>query len=94
MLLICSRLIYSACIRDLVMAMAERANARVDLMDTRCDGIEDNIAALKQRMLQKEKEFEDLQLEKQIENLRRELAEAKTGTIVFVFVHVTVCLHA
>ncbi len=66
----------------LVLAQAEKANQRIDLMDVRCDGIEDNVSNLKEHMLRKEKEFEDLQLEKQIENLRRELAEAKTGMIL------------
>ncbi len=62
-----------------VMAMAERANQRIDLMDQRVDGMEDTVRDLREHVLRKEKELEDMQLEKQIETLRRELEEAKTG---------------
>ena len=61
------------------MAQAEKANQRIDLMDTRCDQIEDTITNLRDHVLKKEKELEDMQLERQIETLRRELADAKTG---------------
>ncbi len=61
------------------MAMAERANQRIDLMDQRVDGMEDTVRDLREHVLRKEKELEDMQLEKQIETLRRELEEAKTG---------------
>ncbi len=63
----------------LVMEMAKKANDRIDLMDVRCDKMEDSVKDLRDHVLKKEKELEDMQLEKQIENLRRELAEAKTG---------------
>lgn len=62
-----------------IMAMAEKANERLDVMDERCDGIEDDLREFKEYVLRKEQEMEDLQLEKQIEQLRRELEEAKQG---------------
>jgi centrosome and spindle pole-associated protein 1 len=62
-----------------IMAMAEKANERLDSMDERCDGIEDDTRDLREHVLRKEKEMEDLQLEKQIEQLRRDLEEAKKG---------------
>ena len=62
-----------------VLAQTEKAAQRIDLMDQRCDAIEDNVTSMKEHMLRKEKEFEDMQLEKQLEQLRRELAEAKSG---------------
>ena len=52
-------------------------------MDARCDSIEDGVTSLKDHVLKKEKEFEDMQLEKQLDQLRRELAEAKTGWHTF-----------
>jgi len=51
-------------------------------MDERCDAIEDDTRDLREYVLRKEKEMEDLQLEKQIEQLRRELEEAKTGVFL------------
>jgi len=65
-----------------IMAMAEKANERLDAMDERCDAIEDDTRDLREYVLRKEKEMEDLQLEKQIEQLRRELEEAKTGVFL------------
>ena len=65
-----------------IMAMAEKANERLDAMDERCDSIEDDTRDLREYVLRKEKEMEDLQLEKQIEQLRRELEEAKTGVFL------------
>lgn len=62
-----------------IMAMAEKANQRIDAMDERVDAMEDDVRDLREYVLRKEKELEDLQLEKQIENLRRELEEAKAG---------------
>ncbi len=62
--------------------MAKKANARIDLMDTRCDRMEDEAAELKKFVHRFVKELEDQQLEKQIEQLRRELQEAKTGLSV------------
>lgn len=64
------------------MAMAERANERIDLMDVRCDKMEDEHEELKRTVFRFQKEMEDMQLEKQIETLRRELEEAKTGTVM------------
>jgi centrosome and spindle pole-associated protein 1 len=65
-----------------IMAMAEKANERLDAMDERCDSIEDDCQDLRAYVLRKEKEMEDLQLEKQIDQLRRELEEAKTGVFL------------
>eukprot|EP00730_Choanoeca_flexa_P016536 TRINITY_DN7839_c0_g1_i3.p1 TRINITY_DN7839_c0_g1~~TRINITY_DN7839_c0_g1_i3.p1 ORF type:complete len:675 (+),score=205.44 TRINITY_DN7839_c0_g1_i3:172-2196(+) len=60
----------------------EALSDRIDLMDERCDKIEDNHEELRKSVLRWQKEMEDLQLEKQIENLRRELEEAKTGVFM------------
>lgn len=65
-----------------IMAMAEKANQRIDLMDERVDGMEDDVRNLREYVEKKQQELEDLQLEKQIENLRRELEEAKTGVFM------------
>eukprot|EP00039_Didymoeca_costata_P008895 m.118268 g.118268 ORF g.118268 m.118268 type:complete len:694 (-) comp14276_c0_seq2:1573-3654(-) len=65
-----------------IMAMVTKANERLDLMDERADAIEDDVKDLREYVLRKEKEMEDLQLEKQIENLRRELEEAKSGVFL------------
>jgi hypothetical protein len=63
------------------MKMAKKANERIDLMDVRCDKMEDEAAELKKFVHRFAKEMEDQQLQKQIENLRRELQEAKTGAL-------------
>lgn len=65
-----------------IMAMAEKANQRIDAMDERVDAMEDDVRDLREYVLRKEKELEDLQLEKQIEILRRELEEAKSGVFM------------
>ena len=67
-----------------IMEMVRKANERIDLMDERCDKMEDEHNDLKEAVLRWQKEMEDLQLEKQIENLRRELEEAKTGVFLKV----------
>ena len=67
------------------MAQAEKANQRIDLMDVRCDGIEDRVSDLKDHILRKDKEFEDMQLEAQINQLKRDLADAKTGLNITSF---------
>jgi hypothetical protein len=54
-------------------------NHRLDLRDARCDKMEDSHEELKKNVLNWQKAMEDLQLERQIEQLRRELEEAKTG---------------
>ena len=59
------------------MEMAKKANDRLDLMDSRCDKMEDDIKDLREYVLRKEKEMEEMQLEQQIEQIRQELAEAK-----------------
>mmetsp|Transcript_13507 Transcript_13507/g.34668 ORF Transcript_13507/g.34668 Transcript_13507/m.34668 type:complete len:694 (-) Transcript_13507:52-2133(-) len=65
-----------------IMAMAEKANERIDAMDERVDTIEDDIRGLREYVQKKQQELEDMQLEKQIESLRRELEEAKTGVFM------------
>lgn len=65
-----------------IMEMVRKANERIDLMDERCDKIEDGHNDLKESVMKWQKEMEDLQLERQIENLRRELQEAKTGVFL------------
>eukprot|EP00035_Acanthoeca_spectabilis_P022807 m.445863 g.445863 ORF g.445863 m.445863 type:complete len:693 (-) comp19288_c0_seq1:2006-4084(-) len=65
-----------------IMAMAEKANQRIDAMDERVDTIEDDIRNLREYVQKKQQELEDMQLEKQIEALRRELEEAKTGVFM------------
>eukprot|EP00055_Hartaetosiga_balthica_P009760 m.39754 g.39754 ORF g.39754 m.39754 type:complete len:696 (+) comp6884_c1_seq1:207-2294(+) len=67
---------------DEIRQLIEHTNARVDLMDERCDKLEDDQQAFRQEFLRWQKDMEDLQLEKQIEQLRRELDEAKTGVFV------------
>jgi predicted nucleic acid-binding Zn-ribbon protein len=67
---------------DAIMAALEECNKRVDLMDARCDKMDDAHQELKSSVLRWQKEMEDLQLERQIENLRRELEEAKTGVFL------------
>lgn len=67
---------------DAIIAMVEKANERIDNMDKRADGIEDSLNDLREHVLRKEKEMEDLQLEKQIEQIRRELEEAKKGVLL------------
>lgn len=64
-----------------IMAMARKANERIDLMDVRCDRMEDEASELKKFVHRFVKELEDQQLEKQIESLRRELQEAKSGVL-------------
>lgn len=46
------------------------------------DTIEDDIRNLREYVQKKQQELEDMQLEKQIEALRRELEEAKTGVFM------------
>eukprot|EP00051_Salpingoeca_urceolata_P015737 m.205528 g.205528 ORF g.205528 m.205528 type:complete len:691 (+) comp18488_c0_seq2:247-2319(+) len=60
---------------DEIAAMA----GRLDLLDDRCDHMEDEARDLKEFVMKFQQEMEDMQLEKQIEGLRRELEEAKTG---------------
>lgn len=67
---------------DAIIAMVEKANERIDNMDKRADAIEDDVHDLREHVLRKEKEMEDLQLEKQIEQIRRELEEAKKGVLL------------
>ncbi len=64
---------------DAVMAMAKKANERIDLMDVRCDKMEDDVSELRKFVKNFAKELEDQQLQNQIDNLRRELQEAKAG---------------
>ena len=65
-----------------IMDMVNKANQRIDAMDERCDHMEDEHRSLKESVVRWQKEMEDLQLEKQIEILRRELEEAKTGVFL------------
>ncbi|EDQ90585.1 uncharacterized protein MONBRDRAFT_6973 [Monosiga brevicollis MX1] len=57
-------------------------NERIDLMDERCDKLDDAQIEIRREVQVWQQDMEDLQLEKQIETLRRELAEAKTGVFV------------
>eukprot|EP00040_Diaphanoeca_grandis_P031165 m.185994 g.185994 ORF g.185994 m.185994 type:complete len:695 (+) comp32248_c0_seq3:364-2448(+) len=65
-----------------IKALVEQAAQRIDAMDERVDLMQDEARELKEYVLRKEKEMEDLQLEKQIEQLRRELEEAKSGAFM------------
>ncbi|EGD73122.1 hypothetical protein PTSG_04835 [Salpingoeca rosetta] len=65
-----------------IKELLESTNKRVDLMDERCDKLEDDHLDLRREFARYQQEMQDMQLEQQIENLKRELEEAKSGVFM------------